>query len=306
MAGRGPAPANRLTRSVDAPDLTWIFGSSRSGSTWLLRMLRRHPDVLGIDETGLGHHLGLWRPIALAWDTPEPPELTTFMKVKADRPDYFFNEEFADTWRPALAEMFDRRLRVQIDGAAPDWRDDATRVVIKEPGGSQMASELLQLGEGSRLVFLLRDGRDVVDSWLDAYAEGTWASEDGAYVVTEENRIPFIRWQAAAWKYRTEALDAAYEAHDPDRRALIRYEELLADPEAVMTGLLSDLGLDADAALISEIVAAEAHAGVPDEEKGAGKEIRLASPGSWREHMSYDEVAAMEAEIGDSLRAHGY
>ena len=53
MAGRGPVPASRLTRSVDAPDLTLIFGSSRSGSTWLLRMLRRHPDVLGIDETGL-------------------------------------------------------------------------------------------------------------------------------------------------------------------------------------------------------------------------------------------------------------
>ncbi|MBU6337725.1 MAG: sulfotransferase, partial [Acidobacteria bacterium] len=246
------------------------------------------------------------RPIALAWDTPQPPPLTTFMKVKEDRPDYFFNAEYADTWRPALAEMFEARLRAQIDGARPDWREPATRVVIKEPGGSQMASELLALGEGSRLVFLLRDGRDVVDSWLDAYGEGTWASEDGAYVVTEENRIPFIRWQAAVWKYRTEALDAAYEAHDPERRTLIRYEELLAAPEAVMSALLDDLGLDPDPALVAAIVAAEAHASVPDEEKGSGKEIRLARPGSWRESMGDEEVAAMEAEIGDSLRAHGY
>lgn len=291
---------------MDAPDLTWIFGSSRSGSTWLLRMLRRHPDVLGIDETGLGHHLGLWRPIALAWDTPEPPALTTFMKIKEDRPDYFFNEEYASIWRPALAEMFGKRLRAQVDGAQPDWRRPGTRVVIKEPGGSQMASELLRLGEGSRLIFLLRDGRDVVDSWLDAYGEGTWASEDGAYVVTDENRIPFIRWQAAVWKYRTEALDAAYEAHDPARRTLVRYEELLADPEQVIAGLLADLGLDDDPALVAEIVAAEAHASVPENEKGAGKEIRLASPGSWRGSMSDEEVAAMEAEIGDSLRSHGY
>lgn len=291
---------------MPSPDLTWIFGSSRSGSTWLLRMLRRHPDVLGIDETGLGHHLGLWRPIALAWDTPQPPELTTFMKVKADRPDYFFNEEFADTWRPALATMFDTRLKAQIDGQSPDWREPATRVVIKEPGGSQMASELLRLTEGSRLVFLLRDGRDVVESWLDAYGEGTWASEDGAYVVTDENRIAFIRWQAAVWKYRTEALDAAYAAHDPDRRTLIRYEELLAEPETVMASLAGSLGLDADPALVADIVAAEAHASVPDEQKGAGKEIRLARPGSWRGSMSEAEVAAMEAVIGDSLRAHGY
>ena len=291
---------------MPGPDLTWIFGSSRSGSTWLLRMLRRHPDVLGIDETGLGHHLGLWRPIALAWDTPQPPPLTTFMKVKEDRPDYFFNEQYAEIWRPALAGMFEARLRAQIDGARPDWREPGTRVVIKEPGGSQMASELLALSEGSRLVFLLRDGRDVVDSWLDAYGEGTWASEDGAYVVTDENRIPFIRWQAAVWKYRTEALDSAYEAHDPQRRSLVRYEELLAEPESVMGALLEELGLDCDPELVAQIVAAEAHSSVPEEQKGAGKEIRLASPGSWREHMSGEEVAALEAEIGDSLRAHGY
>ena len=291
---------------MDTPDLTWIFGSSRSGSTWLLRMLRRHPDVLGIDETGLGHHLGLWRPIALAWDTPEPPGLTTFMKIKEDRPDYFFNDQYSDAWRPALAKMFETRLHAQIDTAEPDWREPATRVVIKEPGGSQMASELLRLVEGSRLVFLLRDGRDVVDSWLDAYGEGTWASEDGAYVVTEENRVPFIRWQAAVWKYRTEALDAAYAAHDPQRRTLIRYEELLAEPEKVLAGLLADLELDGDPALVAQIVAAEAHASVPEEQKGAGREIRLASPGSWRDHMTDREVAAMEAEIGDSLRAHGY
>ena len=34
---------------MERPDLTWIFGSSRSGSTWLLRMLRHHPDVVGIN-----------------------------------------------------------------------------------------------------------------------------------------------------------------------------------------------------------------------------------------------------------------
>ncbi|MFM9139805.1 MAG: hypothetical protein ACKOTH_04535 [Solirubrobacterales bacterium] len=73
-----------------------------------------------------------------------------------------------------------------------------------------------------------------------------------------------------------------------------------------MTALLGDIGLDADPELVTEIVASEAHAGVPEDQKGAGKEIRLARPGSWRKHMSDDEGAAMEAEIGDSLRAHGY
>ena len=106
--------------------------------------------------------------------------------------------------------------------------------MIKEPGGSQMAAELLALEPSARLIFLLRDGRDVVDSWLDAYADGSWASQDGAYSVTPEARLAFVRWQAAVWRYRTEVVAAAYQAHDPQRRAMVRYEELLAEPLVVV------------------------------------------------------------------------
>ncbi|MSX01995.1 MAG: hypothetical protein F2813_02430 [Actinobacteria bacterium] len=288
------------------PDLTWILGSSRSGSTWLLRMLRRHPAVIGVDETGLGHHLGLWRPIALAWQTPQPPSLTTFMAVKEDREDYFFNKRYEEAWRPALAEFFMARMGAQLDGSSPDWRDPSTRVVIKEPGGSQMAQELLALQPDSRLIFLLRDGRDVVDSWLDAYADGSWASQDGAYSVTPEDRLAFIRWQAAVWKYRTEVVSAAYDRHDPARRAMVRYEELLAEPQRVVGELLEMLGIDCDPELLDEIVRAESHANVPDDQKGSGKEIRRASPGGWREHLSEREIEALDAEIGGILRNYGY
>lgn len=290
----------------ERPDLTWIFGSSRSGSTWLLRMLRHHPDVVGINETGLGHHLGVWRPIALAWQSVEPPPLTTFKAIKEDRRDYFFNREYEEVWRSGLERLFHDRLVHQLDRDRPDWRDPLTRVVVKEPGGSHMASDLISITPGSRLVFLLRDGRDVVDSWLDAYREGTWASTDGAYAVTQEDRIGFIRWQAAVWKYRTEAVQAAYDAHDPDRRLKVRYEDLLADPEAVVPEILSVLDLDRDPDLVSKIVEAEAHHNVPDEEKGSGREIRFAKPGSWRDHMTGEEVEAMEAVFGERLTAHGY
>ena len=288
------------------PDLTWIFGSSRSGSTWLLRMLNRHADVVGIDETGLGHHLGLWRPIALAWDTEQPPPLTTFMEIKRDRADYFFSDRYAELWRPALAEFFQLRLQAQLDQEQPDWRERKPRVIIKEPGGSQMASELLALDPSARLVFLLRDGRDVVDSWLDAYSAGSWASEDGAYAVTDANRIAFIRWQAAVWRFRTEAVAAAYESQPSERRLLIRYEELLDQPQRVISELLAFLGLGGDSAEVEAIVGAESHANVPEAKKGAGKAIRRASPGGWRENFSDDELAALDVELGDTLRAHGY
>ena len=169
-----------------------------------------------------------------------------------------------------------------------------------------MARELISITPGSRLVFLLRDGRDVVDSWLDAYREGTWASTDGAYAVTQEDRIGFIRWQAAVWKYRTEAVAAVYEAHDPDRRIMVRYEDLLADPEGVLPEILGVIGLDRDPGLVASMIEAEAHRNVPEGRKGSGREIRFAKPGAWRDHMTAQEVEAMEAVFGDRLSANGY
>src|SRR5215216_8110349 len=70
-----------LARSEDR--LVWIFGSSRSGSTWLLRMLSELDDAVAIDDPHLGHHLGVWRPIPLAWATADhDPELTLLNDIK--------------------------------------------------------------------------------------------------------------------------------------------------------------------------------------------------------------------------------
>lgn len=269
-------------------------------------MLCHHPDVVGINETGLGHHLGVWRPIALAWQSSDQHELTTFKAIKENRRDYFFNEEFEHVWRPGLERLFRERLEYQLDNTEPGWKEQEKRIVIKEPGGSHMASDLLSITPGSRLVFLLRDGRDVVDSWLDAYRDGTWASNDGAYAVDPKDRIGFIRWQAAVWKYRTEAVQAAYDAHDPALRALVQYEDLLAEPETILPRILDVIGLDHDPELVATMVDAEAHRNVPEDRKGSGQEIRFARPGAWREHMTDEEIEAMDAIFKDRQLADGY
>jgi hypothetical protein len=279
--------------------LTWIFGSSRSGSTWLLRMLSELDEVLPVDETGIGHHLGVWRPIPLAWAAcDDPPELSTFRAVKAENPDYAFSDEHRAGWEPLLRAFILDRLALQCGGDR--------RVVIKEPGGSQVADWIMSLLPGSRLVFLLRDGRDVVDSWLDAYRDGGWITEDGGFPVAEHGRIPFIRWQAAVWRYRTEATQRAYDAHSPDRRVLVRYEELLEDPARELGRVLETIGLRVAPARVREAVAKHEYGKVPAAERGAGKFVRVAEPGSWRERLSEEEQEALLEVLGDLVGAYGY
>src|SRR6266511_3401728 len=93
--------ANELDFSLALHEdrLVWIFGSSRSGSTWLLRMLSELEAAVPVDDPHLGH----WRPIPLAWAAAEAePELTTLNEVKRDRPSYFFSDRYQDAWKPAL------------------------------------------------------------------------------------------------------------------------------------------------------------------------------------------------------------
>jgi hypothetical protein len=141
----------------DEDRLAWIFGSSRSGSTWLLRMLSSLAAVVPVDDPHLGHHLGVWRPISLAWGAAEhPPDLTTLDRVKHDKDSYFFSDRFRHAWHPALRRLIADRFDAECAAGA---RTDRPVVVVKEPG-SHVADLLVSLFPQSRLVFLLRDGRE--------------------------------------------------------------------------------------------------------------------------------------------------
>lgn len=299
-----PAVIDEATQS-QALRAAWILGSSRSGSTWLLRMLSELDGVVGVDETHLGHHLGLWRPISLAWATAEElPELTTYGSIKAQSTDYVFSKRYEAVWRPVVSELLETRLRAQLQEEHPHI--SGPLVVIKEPGGSEVAELLLSLLPGSRLIFLLRDGRDVVDSWLDAYRSGTWAADEGTYPLREDARIPFIRWQAAVWAYRTRSVEQAFNALPEDRRVFVRYEDLVERPMSELARLARALGLQASEADVETAVSRHRYWGVPRDTRGSGHRIRWAQPGRWRASMSSEEATAMGEIVDELLVRYGY
>ena len=286
--------------------LAWILGSSRSGSTWLLRMLHATGEVVPIDDPHLGHHLGVWRPIPLAWAAADiQPELTTLTEVKRSKPDYFFSDRYRDDWMPALRALIAARFASQArEVAAAEGIEDPT-VVVKEPG-SHAAELLLDLFPSAGLVFLLRDGRDVVDSWVDAYQGGSWAQEEGAFSVAPHGRLALIKWLASVWVFRTEAVQRAFAKHEPSRRVLVRYEELLGDTAGQLTRVAEALGLRADPQRLAKAAEEQEFERVAPDDRGDGKEIRAASPGSWRENLNPEEQRAMLEILEPKLRELGY
>ncbi len=293
---------------VTAPGrLAWIFGSSRSGSTWLLRMLSELERVIPIDDPHLGHHLGVWRPIPLAWATAkEPPKLGTLADYKRQKRDYLFSDHYRDTWVPQLRELVSARFEAQ---AAEDLERagsvDEPVVVVKEPG-SHAADTIMELFPESSMIFLLRDGRDVVDSWLDAYRDGSWATEEGAYGIDDAGRPALIRWQASVWLHRTEVVQETYDGMDPTRQVLLRYEEVREDPVGGLEGICELLEIEATREQLERIAKANEFSRVPESRKGVGQEIRRAQPGGWASHMSREEIVALHDILGDKLDELGY
>ncbi len=294
--------------SVKAPGrLAWIFGSSRSGSTWLLRMLSGLQRVIPIDDPHLGHHLGIWRPIPLAWATAkDPPKLGTLADFKRRKRDYLFSDRYRDAWMPRLRDLISARFEAQAaeDIAEAGGIEDPV-VVVKEPG-SHAADTIMELFPSSYLIFLLRDGRDVVDSWLDAYRDGSWATEEGAYSLDDAGRPALIRWQSSVWLHRTEVVQETYARTDPDRRVLIRYEEMRTDPARALRRICELTGISVPDAELDRIAAANEFSRVPESRRGAGREIRRAQPGGWAAHMSRDEIVAMHEILAEKLDELGY
>ena len=286
----------------DESRLVWIFGSSRSGSTWLLRMLEALDGAVAIDDPHLGHHLGVWRPIPLAWAAAERrPELTTLTELRRDKEDYFFADRYGEAWRPLLRDLIAGRFAAQVASSEAE----GAPIIVKEPG-SQAAELLLSLFPASRLIFLLRDGRDVVDSWLAGYEDGAWAQDEGAFPLAPDGREAFIRWQASVWAHRVDAVGRAYSLHAPERRALVRYEELLKTPAEALARICDVTGMEPPRERIEAVAGTHRIEAVPDSAKGPDQRIRAARPGHWRRSMTATEQRAMLEEMGEALARFGY
>jgi hypothetical protein len=287
---------------------TWIFGSPRSGSTWLYLMLADHEAVVPINEPLIGQYLG---PFLCDQPGTDPAGFDagnfTVRRVQATKASQFFAEEFADVWVPALGDLLRKRLHAHAVRRPAEAAASRTSIVVKEPNGSQSADIIMRAQPQARLLFLLRDGRDVVDSDLAAAGPGSWVTSqfEGFTGITGEARVRFVVQSAHKWLWRTEIVQEAFDRH-PGPKHLVRYEDLLREPEPLLREIFDWMDLPVSNEWLAELIQRHAFEQVPEAERGADKFWRSATPGGWRENMDEAEREAMTAVLGPKLRELGY
>jgi Sulfotransferase family len=304
--------------------IVWIWGSPRTGSTWLLRQIC-HPAQLDpglplgfglppgsadelqavpYDEFVISSHTAPTtggRPGRVG-DAYLPETLNTFA---GNRNSYVFAERFADVWGPELRRLTLVRLGATLDRASGLGvaLAQSPLLVIKEVNGSQAADRVMRLFPRSKLLFLVRDGRDVIDSLMHAY--GSWMDAPPQLQRPEE-RLAWVREACLDWASKIDIVRFAFEFHPPELRLELRYEDLLADTGSRIRALFEWLGLPADRERVDEVVAAHSFQRIPADQRGASKPERFAQPGLWRKNLSAEEQAVAAEIMGPRLAALGY
>ena len=263
--------------------LIWMFGSPRTGSTWLSRMMAELDNQERWHEPYVGLLFGSFLYERLEGNSK-----------LLNNPGFIMGEPYRKTWLDSIRNFV-------VEGAIaryPNLRDDQY-LVIKEPNGSLGAPLLLEATPESRMIFLIRDPRDVVASRLDAFDKDSWTGQDRDLGTTDKLNA-FTKHLAEDYLKVVSQVEKAYEAH-PGEKVLVRYEDLRRDTTSTLKAMYAGLGMEADESRLEAAVAKHSWEQIPDSAKGSGRFYRKAEPGSWRVDLSPAQIEIIEDVTGPIL-----
>ena len=163
----------------------------------------------------------------------------------------------------------------------------------KTPGNLFYADVLADMFPGARFVHVVRDPRAAV------------ASMRRAPFFTDDVAFCAMNWRKHLTRGRATLKGAVAE----DARLVVRYEDLVADPEQVLRSLCAFLGERYDPAMLA-FHADSARFMKPEAASGfnaaATRPVSAAAVGKWRRQLARREVSLVEAVCGREMERLGY
>src|SRR5215207_10086059 len=277
------------SRGVRPENIVWIFGTGRSGSTWLGSMME------GVDGFAM-------------WNEPLVGNLFGnfyYFRVGGRKlgKHSILGEAYKETWLGPMRDLV-------LGGAEARFPEVAGGgyLIIKEPNGTLGAPLLMEALPESRMIFLMRDPRDVVASALDRHRKGGQAYERlrkdprrGDADRVERDPEAATKGQARRYIRNVSSVKQAYEAHRGSK-VMIRYEELRYDTVETLKRIYSTLSIPVEEEELAQAVEKNSWENVPEEDKGPRKNRRKATPGGWQEDLTREQVKVVEEITAPLLR----
>ena len=269
--------------------MIWVLGTPRSGSTWLCKELLKHNENVIWDEPFIGKIF---------------EEIKQTIDSKTRITNLFFHPRFkSNCWLPIFRKFI-------VTRAYHHSQNLDKNIIIKEPTGGGGSEILMECLPNSKMIFLLRDGRDVTDSFMDAIKPESWKGSRKDHPKTEEEiekkRHKKINQYSKMWNSFISAVSKSYDTHNPELRLLVKYEDLRKDTLPELKKIYDFIGIKITEEDLERKIEEAAYENVPQSEKGPGKKIRTANPGNYVENFSADEIKLMNSIMEDTLKKVGY
>lgn len=264
--------------SFPAPEkLGWIFGCARTGSTWLGEML------------GCVHGIQYWH-------EPYFGKFFHFIEGKpkdADRPQSFFSSRFQSIWLSGFQRMFSEMARLRYSAAGPD-----SALIVKEVNAPEFCPYVQRVFPWARLILLIRDPFDVLDSFLDMQRPGGWNEN---YSPEARDLDEKARIAARNISRSFELSIQAYDGYPESQRIRVRYEDLIAEPAQWLRQCAELVSVEISASEAEKV--AELHRFEKYSETGRLKHRRYGRAEVWKESENFtQQVRGIADEILGGLR----
>ena len=210
----------------------FIVGMPRSGTTLLTAILSAHPRIAISPES---HFLTYWMPTYRHLDLENPNDFQQFWKILSQSKRFSYFDIDADKTlanilakgSPNYGTLFSGWLETYAERHhKPRWGE-------KTPLHYQHLEQLLTWFPKAQVIWMLRDPRAVTASLLKM----AWASN-------------YVHIHAEQWHQSTQLYEQNW--HNDPRVNLVRYEDLVQQPEQTLKGVFKFLGEDYPAGLLAQ------------------------------------------------------
>lgn len=151
------------------------------------------------------------------------------------------------------------------------------------------------------MIFLMRDGRDVMKSRFSPFA-----SRSLAETKDRELRLYAIAFYAHFWNFQVDIIQAAFSTHAPERSLLVHYEDLRREPPKWLRIIFDRIGAPISDEELARLIATTTLENMPDAQKGPDKPRQTGQVGRYAEVFSKQEITLMESIMGPNLLLFGY
>jgi len=283
---------NSREEKILEKNLVWMFASPRSGTQWLGTQLLSHNTLVSIGPS-IGLNIGS---ISQYFEN----DIVRDIELRSDEPDSFFSPVYKKSWMHFLRKFILNRIYSQFQNLS-------TKIIITDPEGSIGADIISECLSNSKIIILLRDGRDVIDSVVDSYKKNSWALKKyPLQSLTKDNRKSIIIKRAKFYVKVSEVLIQAYEKHSKKLRFKVKYEDLRKNTHKELKKLYNFIGIKITKNDLEQIIEKYSFENIPEKKKGSGKVTRSASPGKWTENFNNKEKKIIAKIIKDTLKNLGY